>query len=580
MILHALNSYYKRLAADPDSGVAEFGYSQQQISFLVVLEKDGTLHEIQDARQEDDKGKLRPISLVVPGNAKPSGSGIHPCFLWDNPIYSLGYKPEDKKPKRTQRAFKAFRGRHLAAEEEIDDEGFSAVCRFLEAWDPEQAADHEKLVETKTGFGVFKFRGANKYIHERPAIKAYWESQLEQQEANDKDEIGHCLVTGRMAPIARLHEPKIKGVWGGLSSGAVLVSFNCDSFESYGKSKKRGGLNAPVAEQTVFQYCVALNRLLEKDSGRRMSVGDTSVVFWTEKPSPAEGLVATLFNPSVRADDEMQLANVRPVLDAIYQGKRHDRLGDPKTAFYVLGLAPNAGRISVRFWHEGTVGGMVDKLHDHFAALEIIQGPKDLPYPPLWRLLGETARESKDIPNLLEGALFRSIITGEHYPQMFYNALIRRIRADGELRYMRAAAIKACLCRNYSKEISVSLNPDHPDQAYHLGRLFAELERVQEEAIEGINSTIKDRYFGAASATPGSVLPRIIRMSQHHLGKLNQGKKRYREGRIREILENANQFPSHLSLCDQGLFAIGYYHQRTDIFSKKNREELDTAETE
>ncbi|MEN1680224.1 MAG: type I-C CRISPR-associated protein Cas8c/Csd1 [Planctomycetota bacterium] len=575
MLLHALNRYYERLAADPESGVAPFGYSRQQIGFVVVLELDGTLHAIEDARREDAKGKLKNIQLVVPGNAKPPGIAINPCFLWDNPAYALGYKPDDPKPERTREAIEAFRARHLEAEKEIDDESFSAVCRFLESWEPATATNHSTLVESTTGFGVFQIRNKTEYVHNRPAVRQWWDQQVDQLEAG---ELGQCLVTGEQAPIARLHEPKIKGVWGGQSAGALLVSFNCEAFESYGKNKKRGGLNAPVAERVAFQYTTALNRLLDPAANRRLSIGDTTVTYWTEKPTPAEAEMAAIFGASSAPEDEAEKNRIEAVLTKIARGQYPGEFGPPDTPFYMLGLSPNAARISVRFWHESTLGGFVETVGRHFADLEIVRGPKDQPHPPPWRLLRETVRDARDIPDLLEGALMRAIITGANYPQMFYAALLRRIQADREIRHARAAAIKAFLSRNYQVELTMALNPDHPDQAYHLGRLFAELEKTQEDALPGINDTIKDRYFGAASATPGSVFPRIIRMNQHHLGKLKRGSRTYHERRIQEIAGRVEGFPSHLSMKQQGLFAIGYYHQRQDIFTKKSASAGEAAE--
>ncbi|QDU88410.1 CRISPR-associated protein (Cas_Csd1) [Pirellulimonas nuda] len=585
MILQALNAYYERLAADPESDVAPYGYSRQQIAFVVVVNADGSLHEIQDARVEDGKGKLRNQSLIVLGNSKPTGSGINPCFLWDNTAYALGYKAKDEKPERTRKAFEAFRKRHLDAEAEVDDPEFGAVCRFLESWSPDGAESHPTLTDAPTGFGVFKLRGATHFVHEQASVKAWWEAMATDSASTEEASESQCLVTGLVGPIARLHEPKIKGVWGGQPAGALLCSVDTafTAATSYGKSQ---GGNFPVGETPAFQYCTALNRLLDRANNRRLSVGDTSVVFWTAKPSPAEAWIAELFNPSTKAEDETTLSKVRPLLDAIARGSFPPEFDDPNSPFYVLGLAPNAARVSVRFWRECTLGDFLDKLRQHYADLEIVRGPNDFPYPALWRLLAETARESKDIPDLLEGAMLRAILTGQPYPQMFYAALLRRIQADREVRFVRAAAIKACLNRNsrfginpLEEELPMALDQERPESAYQLGRLFAELEKTQEDALPGINDTIKDRYFGAASSTPASVFPRLIRMNQHHLGKLERGNRTYHERRIQEIAGRIDGFDSHLSMPNQGLFAIGYYHQRQDIFTKKAAAEApDTVE--
>lgn len=579
MILQALNAYYDRLAADPAADVASFGFSRQRIAYAVVINADGTFDEncIHDLRTQDGK-RLTPKSLLVCGSAKPSGSGFNPCFLWDNPAYMLGYKPDDPKPERTLEAFEAFRNRHFEAEAAINDPEFSAVCRFLESWDSAKAAEFETLVNIGTGFGVFQIRAQRHYVHEREAVRNWWLRQLESNTSDADATSGQCLVTGTHGPIARLHEPKIKGVSGGQSAGAAIVSFNLDAFESYGKSQSN---NAPVGEQAAFQYCTALNRLLA-DRSRRVQIGDATTVFWTEQPTPVEGFLGCLFgNPT---EDEALNTRVQSTLAAIASGKYPGDFGDQQTRFYVLGLSPNAARISVRFWMVSTLGDLVANLRQHFDDLRIARGDRDAEFIMPWQMIRETARESKDIPPLLSGALMRSILTGQPYPQMLLSGLIRRIRADRTLRYVRAASIKACLNRNQfrplNKELAMSLDPNREDAAYCMGRLFAELEKTQEDAMPGINDTIKDRYFGSASATPGSVFPRLIRMSQHHLGKLEKPSRTFHDKRIQGICEKLSGFPGHLNLQDQGLFAIGYYHQRQDIFTKKNNSTETTTEKE
>lgn len=566
MIVQALNAYYERLEADPESDVAPFGFSRQNISYFVVLNADGTLHEIADARLQRGK-KLAPRSLVVPGNAKPSGSGINPCFLWDNPAYMLGYKADDPKPDRTRKSFEAFRDRHLAAQEAINDDAFTAVCQFLETWDPDDAAQQPTLVDISTGFGVFRLRGANEFVHDRPAVKRWWRGQMATDDGAETDTFCECLATGETGPIARLHEPKIKGVWGGQSSGAALVSFNLDAFESYGKQQSA---NAPVNERAAFQYCTALNRLLA--SKQRVQIGDATVVFWTERPSPAEDLLAQLFDPPRDAEDEELRSRIEDHLRTIATGSYPPAFGEKRTPFFVLGLSPNAARISVRFWNVSTLGDLVKNLKKHFKDLETARGPKDIEFPTAWHILRETARETKEIPPLLAGGLMRAVFTGSDYPDLLLTSIVRRMRTEREVRYVRAAVIKACLNRNKKKDLSMSLDPERPEPAYHLGRLFAELETTQENALKGISDTIKDRYFGAASATPGSVFPRLIRLSQHHLGKLKKGQRLYHEKRIQEIVGRLDGFPKHLALPDQGLFAVGYYHQRQDMFTKKTAE--------
>lgn len=579
MILQSLNQLYDRLVADPAYEIAQPGYSSQKISFAVVLQPDGRLHGIQDIREE--KGKKRiPRQLLVPGQSKPSGSGINPCFLWDNAFYIFGYTDDPDKQERAHKACQALRDRHLAVESEIGDSAFSAVCRFLESWRPEQAEQHPELQELASSFGVFQMIGDTQYVHERPAIQAWWSQQ--QQASNEQSRL-MCLVTGELATPARLHEPKLKGVNGAQSSGAALVSFNCDAFTSYGKDQS---LNSPVSEEATFRYCTALNGILSgpRSDKHRFSVGDTTVVFWTERPTVAEDWLSDLLggNLDVAAQDEAALQQTKVLLQALRKGGGELNLlgDDPQTPVHLLGLAPNAARLAVRFWHTGSLGELFDRLKAHHDDLRIVRqheaGSKrpDPEFPPVWMLLRETARETKDIPPLLGGALMRAILEGTSYPNALANAVMRRIRADRNVNYLRAAMLKAWLTRkpNRQGEIPVSLDTERKDPAYRLGRLFAALEKTQEDAQPGINATIRDRFYSAASATPAVAFPRLLRTYQHHLAKLVPGAKVKREKLVQEIVDGLDTMPAHLNLEDQAQFAIGYYHQRKALFTKSETE--------
>lgn len=576
----ALIDLYDRLERDPNSEVAPVGFSWQKISFRVVLERDGSLFAIQDARQQVN-GKSVPTPLVVPGQAKSPGQGINPGFLWDNSQYMLGVKPDDPKPERTQQAFEAFRDRHLTARNEIEDDQFDAVCRFLETWDPAEVGHVQggpMPEELSGGFGVFQIRGQPGYVHERPAVVESWRRQYTAEaEAHSGDE-GQSLVSGRLVPISRLHQPKIKGVIGGQTSGSVIVGFNEDAYTSYGNSQS---FNAPVAEDEAFRYCTALNQLLASND-HRLRLGDTTAVFWSDRSEDDANLLASLLGfesaDSEDAEDAATTHRVQTFLDACRRGVPHEGLDDAGAGFYILGLSPNAARISVRFWLAGTVGEFADRLADHVRDLEIVGSRDDRPLT-IRRLLFETGREAKDIPPQLVGELSRAILSATAYPQALFAAILRRIRADQTINHPRAAILKACLIRNHQLEVPVSLNKDHPDASYHIGRLFAAIEKTQQDAMPGLNKTIKDAYFGSASATPAAVLPKLIRMHQHHIEKMEGGRKVNRERLIQEICSHVEQFPAHLPLPQQGLFSLGYYHQRQDFFTKRESDQSDT-ETE
>ncbi len=588
MILQKLAEYYGRLEADPEQNVACFGFSRQKISFVVVLNADGTLSAFQDARQ-DDGGRLVPRLLVVPGQAKPSGSGLNPGFLWDNAQYILGFKPDDPKPDRTKQAFESFRDRHLTLEKEIGDQANSAVCRFLQNWTPDRADAHPQLAEMAVAFGVFRVAGSTEYVHDRPRVIAFWNQRI----AGDDDAARTpSLISGEVQPIARLHEPKIKGVRGAQSSGATLVAFNADAYESYGKSQ---GANAPVGVEDAFKYCTALNRLTS-DRERRVHLGDTTVVYWSEKPTPFEDAMFGIFEYQ-SAEDSASVDRLRGFLNRLRRAAEGAAFDDGEVPFHVLGLAPNAARVSVRFWLTGTVQDFAERLGQHLSDLALDGAPPNMPPISIQRIIDQTARERDEILPLLGGAVLRAVLTGGHYPQSLAGAVLRRTRVDGQTGgtngHIRASIIKAYLARkarlnNEQETITMSLDPDCHSVAYRLGRLFAALEKTQEDALgDGLNVTIKDRYFSSASANPVAAFPRLLRLHAHHLDKLGadkRGLKINREKLVQEICEDLNAgegFPTHLPLDEQGLFFIGYYHQRQDFFTprKSASESNDTTQS-
>ncbi|MBU0754660.1 MAG: type I-C CRISPR-associated protein Cas8c/Csd1 [Planctomycetes bacterium] len=585
MILQELCKYYDRLIEDPEEDVAPKGNIVQGIAFEVVIDETGSLIGIHDLREAEGKIK-RNKRMVLPGKAKPTGSGINPSLHgWDRTDYMLGYlnpetlKGDEKTSKlsRCEKAHSEYKRRMLEMERAVDHTDYSAFCKFLRWWKAERADEYAILKEVSGLFGVVRFSGKNpRYLHEMP--------QLRNDDEDSKSVINACLVTGELTSIARTHDIKIKGVSGAQSSGAAIVSFNLDAFESYGRKQS---FNAPISEDATFKYATALNKLLERDSKRRIQIGDTTCVFWADAPCKGEDLFGFGLS-GARAEDEAKITNLSATLKSIQEGIA--RLPDAETGFHVLGLSPNASRLSVRFWYSSTIGEMIERILNHQRDLSIVHDDKYAGLIPAWRILAQTARESKDIPPLLSGALLCSILADLRYPQALYAAIIRRIRADRwidpSLRgddkkqqaqgrsasHIRAAMIKATLCRNYNKEGLEMLNPERPEAAYQIGRLFAALEKAQEDALPGINATVKDRYFGAASATPGIVFPRLIRMSQHHIGKMEGGRKVIAEKRIQEICGHILEFPAHLDLIGQGLFALGYYHQRQDLYTKKSFE--------
>lgn len=566
MILQALNSLYSRLG-----DVAPFGYSVQLISCCITIDSHGKLLGFVPLIREEGKRKQKR-SMQVFGQSKPTGKGINPCFLWDNPSYLLGCTNDESKKERTEESFIASRDFHLGLEKEINHPSYSAVCRFLESWNPKESSTHPELAEYENGFFVFRLSDELRFVHEIPEIKKWWDQKLQAIDPSNEHQNAYCLVSGKYGPVARIHEPKIKGVTGGSQAVALLcaVDKGFKAAESYGKHQ---GFNFPVGIDETFQYCTALNYLLARENNSSLTIGDATVVYWSEEPTPVEDVLSLMFSPPVSAEDASARNAIAKDLELISQGLfPPERFGNLETRFYVLGLSPNAARLSVRFWYVSTLREMLEHLQQHMQDLQICGKPeKEFAMPAVWQLTAETARESKDVSPLLAGAVMKAILTGQPYPEALYSAILRRLRMDRNMNYRRACILKACLNRNHSKDISMSLDPHYPDAAYHMGRLFAELEVAQEDALGKVNATIKDRYFGSASANPSSVFPRLIRLNQHHLGKLDDWKKRLREERIRDVCQKIDEFPNYLHPHKQGLFALGYYHQRADIFTKKEK---------
>lgn len=587
MILRALYDLYGRLATDPDYNVAAAGYSSQKIAFKVVLDLDGKLVDIQDARDHSGK-RPKPVQLLVPGQGKPSGSGINPCTLWDNPAYMLGYKkpdPKDKNPERTAQrtleSFEAFRERVREVAEQVAVPELRATQLFLGAWDPAKVGSYAELLDAATGFGVFQLAGEQAYVHQHPEFQRWWAAQdSSMSEAPD----AQCLVTGGHGRAARIHNPKIKGVIGGKAE-KLLVSYNEPAYESYGKSQSH---NAPVSEDATFRYCTALNALLDGPmrDRHRILLGDTTVAFWTEKPTLLESVLAPFLSEGSRielpdaAQDAGLLDEARIFLQALRRGREAygTLLEKPaRVSFYLLCLSANSARVSVRFFVRGSVLDLLERLRQHHRDIGLVPQPPtakyrgDPEFASIRQLLSQTAREEKDIPPTLEAPLFRAVFVGAPYPHALFAAVLRRIRADRRVDYLRCCILKGYLNRNLGKELPMSLDTDRRDPAYRLGRLFSALEKTQRDALGKINASIRERFYSSASANPGVVFPRLLRTYQHHLAKIDPRFKTGRERLVQEILDSIEDFPTRLSLPEQGSFALGYYHQTRSFFTPSER---------
>ena len=557
MILQALCDYYER---KPD--LPRPGFETKAIPFVIEINAAGQLVQIEDTRTLVGKKKIAR-NFVVPQGAKKT-SGVAANLLWDNAEYVLGITGTGK-PDRVQEQHAAFQAKLDVLAGKTCDDGLQAVRIFLQTPDRTRLENDPLWPEILEVNPVMTFRlnGDLELICQRPDVRAALE-----RAGTPTEEIS-CLVSGKPDGFERLHT-SIKGVWGAQSSGANIVSFNKDAFNSFGKEQ---GANALVGKRAAFAYTTSLNYLLSKESTQRIQIGDASTVFWSEKHTDLEDSFADLFDEPPKEDPAKQTRAIEALFKAPQTGALSDEGGN--TRFYILGLAPNAARISVRFWQVGTVAEMSARIRQHFEDIEIIHASFEKPYLSLFRLLVATAAQGKseNIPPNLAGEFMRAILAGLPYPQTLLQAAARRIRAEREVTYPRAALIKAYLNRQarYSpsqeKEIAVALDDSNTNPGYRIGRLFAALEKIQEEAVNP-SATIRDRFYGAASSTPVTVFANLMKLKNHHLAKMEEGRKRYFEKLIGQIMSDINDFPAHFSLADQGRFAIGYYHQRQAFFTK------------
>ncbi len=564
MILHALKEYYDRKADLP-----RLGFERKAIAYVIVLNPDGTPCNIECTYEGESRRRRAKEHLVPQAIKRTSKDAAN--LLWDTPEYTLGIA-FNAPPARVEKMHALFKKR-IEDLTSVSDEGLQAVVSFLNRTDKLSLLEHfTSAWEALKNDGAnvsFKLRADNSLVCERQAVinAVAW---LAAQQDGAKTV---CMVTGELDRVQRLHQ-LIKGIVGAHTAGADIVSFNLNAFRSYGKKQ---GDNAPIGTTAAFAYTTALNNLLRRDSTQKLRIADSTVVFWAAKDHPLEHQLCDFFADPPKDDPDR---NVR-ALEVLF---RAPETGAPPVAadttrFYLLGLAPNAKRLAIRLWIVSTVENMGNHIRQHFADLRITHGPKEPEYLSLFRLLASTAAQGKtdNIASNLAGDTLHAVFAGTSYPATLLAAAVLRCRAEHCVTYPRAALIKACLNRStrfanrsIKEELSMSLDRSNTNVGYCLGRLFATLEKIQQESSPGINATIRDRYYGAASGTPATVFGTLMRLKNHHLTKLKHaGRRVFFEKLMAEIITNINDFPAHLALEDQGRFAIGYYHQMNDFFTKK-----------
>lgn len=606
MILQALYDYYQRKAADPSSQIAPEGWEWKEIPYVIIINEDGTFTGIEETREGEGR-RRRSKKFLVPQSVNRT-VGKKSNLLWDNIEYALGANPRNRDDIKER--FNLFIERIKNETEPENIPSILSLLKFFENNPVEKIENSgynelwQKMLD-ENPFIVFKIDGSS-----NNCICDDLRGKLKQLDQNKGDDI--CLITGETkTKVARLHS-KIKGVRGGQTQGGALISFNLPSFNSYGKKQN---YNSPISQSAAFAYTTALNILLGKDSKNKISIADTTIVYWAEKKTDdvnPEEMFSFLVSQKPDEDNpDKNVDRIKNLFKAIETGQFAN---ESTNHFYVLGLSPNAARISVRFWKAPSVEDFGKNIKKHFDDFEMVHRDYQSKYLSLYEILSSISLETKkrDKPNViyfrgkfydvipnLAGALIEAIIDGSQYPHTLLQQCIIRIRAEASKKdkngkiipnvsYPRAAILKACLNRKFhiqnsiNMEIKMSLDKTNNNIGYLLGRLFSIIERAQfvSNGYKEPNAGIRDRFWGSFSSSPISVLPIIEKLYGHHLKKIKNIRKYYEanllEENKKEIVDKLEplNIPAHLTLDQQALFSIGYYHQKSELEKFRSSKEV------
>lgn len=571
MVINALCDYYDLILEHDSTQISAYGYQPTKAAYCAVIQKNGKLFAINSLIDEAKK----PKDFILPKSMKKSG--IAASFICDNFAYIFGVDTDSSgKQILDKRKFETAKALHISLLKVAQSEAALAIKNFFEMWDIETAWENEHILahHGKKGFVgniVFKIVGEEKFLHDEKEVLDLWLQENEKKDAQEGEHSGVCAITGKRSNIVRLHS-QLNGVKGASTMGASLICFNKSADNSYNLEQS---YNSSVSKMAMFKYTTALQYLLNNKT-HKIFIGDDTTVFWSDGVSGEE---ENFFKEALngKEKDDEQSVMVRDVLKNGVAGITSKDL-DLNSKFYILGLAPNAGRISVRYFYKDTFGVFISRVLKHYKDMEICGGKLDFGQLPISSLLYATISpksKDKNINPLLGGAVVRAILTGQPYPQILYSQVLVRCKTEATITHARASIIKGYLIRNKKEEIGMYLNDESTNTAYVLGRTFAILEHIQKNASGGeLNSTIKDKFFGAACCNPAQVFPKLMQLTAHHLAKLEGNYWNLELSKCINKLE-IDTFPKSFDTDSQGRFILGYYQQVQKNYTKntKNTEE-------
>lgn len=598
MLIKALCDYYDELSAE--GNILPECYSKVNVHFLICLSPEGEIANLINWQEvqitENAKGKIKeklvPRETVMPLRTEKSGieSNIiehRPLYIFGLNLTDKGFTPDDRTHK-AEKSHNAFVGKNLKFIKGLDSPLINAYRKFIEKWKPADETKNKYLLSIgklyKNAYFAFCMNGCpDKLLHEDSLIKERWENKFNIEKASSRcDIMSQCAISGQNAPIARVHS-KLKGVYGGLATGSVLIGFNNSSECSYCNEQS---YNSNISADAMRKYTEAFNYLLNNKKHKAL-IDDMTIVFWASGGIGNERC-SQLFsyimfdekNTMNKKETDEMLENL--MLSAYKGNITQERIStaeniDTDVDFYMVGIKPNSSRLALKFIYRKKFGEILENIAKFQSDMQITDKISPV---PLWKLKGEltspkSSSENRKVDPSLMAEIFKSVIQGISFPKYLLSTLVRRVKTDKYINNVRAGAIKACINRELrllgqKEEIKLSLDYNNKNQAYLCGRLFAVLEKLQQEVSgNSLNRTIKDAYFSSASSKPAIIFPKLINLAQNHLKKV--GSPVYFNKLIQEIIEEIDgEFPETLILSDQGKFIIGYYQQFQSFFNKSS----------